>query len=108
MKLTNGHFKIPSCHTVVWPVHELLTGFPESWTISLNPELSSAGEAAMSDYISLECQGQDGRIHELLGEPFVYYISLTMWLFSPCVNFWLEFRMCLTVLTFKMREIAHI
>ena len=67
MKLTHGHFKIPSCHTVVWPVHELLTGFPESWTISLNPELSSAGEAAMSDYISLECQGQDGRIHELLG-----------------------------------------
>ena len=83
MKLINGHFKIPSCHTVVWPVHELLTGFPESPTISVHTELSSAGEAAVPDYISLECQGQDGRIHELLGEPFVYCISLTMWLFSP-------------------------
>ena len=108
MKLTSSHLKIPSCHIVVWPVHELLTGFPESWTISVNRELGSAGEAAMSDYLSLECQGQDGKIHELLGEPFVYCISLTMWLLSPCVNFWLEFRMCSTVLTFKMKEMAHI
>ena len=105
MKLTNGQFKTA---VGVWPVHELLTGFPESRAISVKPELSSAGEAAMPDYTSLARQGQDGRIHDLLGEPFVYCISLTMWLFSPCVNFWLEFRMCLTVLTFKMREMAHI
>lgn len=58
MKLTRSLFLLRSCHTVVWPINELLTGCP------VNPELSSAGEDTMSDFMSLERQWRNVRIYE--------------------------------------------
>lgn len=103
MKLTRSLF-LCSCHTVVRPVSELLTGCPVAPDFSVNSEVNSTGEDGMSNYISLECLRQNSRIHELLAEPFLGHVSLTLWLLSMCVNFWLEPGMCLTVVTFETRR----
>lgn len=91
----------------------LAHGWTANWLCSgpdcsMNPEVRWAGEDAISISISLECRWQNVRIHELLGEPFVYHISLTRWLLSIWVDFWLDPRICLTVPTFKLGEMAHI
>lgn len=72
--------------------------------MKLTRRLSSVGEEVLCNYISLECQWQDGRIHEPLGDPFVCPVSLSMRLLSTCVSFWLEPGMCLPVPTFEMGE----
>lgn len=61
MKLT-GDVCLRSCHTELWLTGDLLTWCPVATDCSMNPEPSSAGEEALSNYISLECQWRDGRI----------------------------------------------